>query len=177
MTGPRTCGVRWAPFDAPPVGARNSRAVLELKRGEAKFLSGCVQAFLESFERDVADVLRRELRGIEPAPVQELREELTLLTRQLESRRVHDAHRPLIRRVLVDGRRAAAAAMEGPLAKVIDPVVAGALRRGLRSYEEFLKAPWLVGVSDAVVPRLTDFLSIRFAEELSPGRPPLAARV
>jgi hypothetical protein len=65
---------------------------------------------------------------------------------------------------LGDGRRSAAAAIETPLAKVIDPEVARSLRRGLFSYEGFLKAPWLDGVEEARVPRLTDFLSIRFAD-------------
>jgi diguanylate cyclase (GGDEF)-like protein len=125
----------------------------------------------------VADVLRRELRGVEPASVREMREELTLLTRQLESRRVHPAHLPLIRRVLVEGRRSAAAAIEGPLAKVIDPEVARSLRRGLFSYEAFLKASWLDGAAEARVPRLTDFLSIRFAEEVAEGRSSLLPRV
>jgi diguanylate cyclase (GGDEF)-like protein len=151
--------------------------MVELKRGEAKFLQGCAQGFLESFERTVADVLRRELRGVEPASVREMREELTLLMRQLESRKVHPAHLPLIRRVLVDGRRSAAAAIEAPLAKVIDPEVARSLRRGLFSYEAFLKAPWLDGVEEARVPRLTDFLSIRFAEEMAEGHSNLAPRV
>jgi diguanylate cyclase (GGDEF)-like protein len=149
----------------------------ELKRGEAKFLQGCTQTFLEAFERSVADVLRRELHGVEPSSVREMREELTLLVRQLESRRVHPAHLPLIRRVLVDGRRHAAAAIEAPLAKVIDPEVARSLRRGLLSYEAFLKAPLLEGIEEARVPRLTDFLSIRFAEEVANGHTKLAPRV
>ncbi|HEY2511322.1 MAG TPA: diguanylate cyclase [Polyangiaceae bacterium] len=148
----------------------------ELKRGEAKFVFGCVQAFLETFERDVAEVLRRELRGIEPARVAELRQELTLLLRQLESRRVHDAYLPLVRRALLDARKVAASAIEAPLAKVVDAKVADSLRRGLGSYEEFLVAPWLEGVPDARIPRLTDFLSVRFAEEAAPGLSALAPR-
>jgi diguanylate cyclase (GGDEF)-like protein len=148
----------------------------ELKRGEAKFILGCVQAFAEAFERDVADVLRRELRGVEPSRVNEMRQELALLLRQLESRRVHEAYVPLVRRVLLDARRTAATAIEEPLAKVVDPKVADALRRGLLSYDEFLKAPWLDGATDARVPRLTDFLSIRFAEEAAPGVSALAPR-
>ena len=72
----------------------------ELKRGEAAFLRTSVQTFLEAFERDVADVLRRELGGIEPPAVRELRNELTVLMRQLEMKtgrvRVHPAHAPLV---------------------------------------------------------------------------------
>src|SRR5690349_15676942 len=70
-----------------PAASSTVRAMPELKRGEAKFILGCVQTFLEGFERDVAQVLRRELRGIEPPKVIELRQELSLLMRQLESRR------------------------------------------------------------------------------------------
>src|SRR5262249_52638047 len=92
--------------------ARLDERMVGLKRGEAKFLQGCAQSFLETFERTVADVLRRELRGVEHASVREMREELTSLMRQLESRRVHPAHLPLVRRVLFDGRRSAAAAIE-----------------------------------------------------------------
>ncbi len=149
----------------------------ELKRGEAKFILGCVQSFLEAFERDVAAILRQELRGIEPPKVIELRQELSLLMRQLESRRVHEAYAPLVRRVLRDARRAAATAVEAPLAKVVDDGVAKSLRRSLLSYEEFLKAPWLDGVDDARIPRITDFLSIRFAEEAAPGPASLAPRL
>ena len=133
----------------------------ELKRGEAAFLRTSVQTFLEAFERDVADVLRRELGGIEPPAVRELRNELTVLMRQLEMKtgrvRVHPAHAPLVQRVLMDGRRSAAASMEHPLSKVVHPEVVKTLRRALVPYEELLKAPWLEDVRPARVPRVTDF--------------------
>jgi diguanylate cyclase (GGDEF)-like protein len=77
---------------------------------------------------------------------------------------------------LLDARRKAAVGIEVPLAKVTDPKIAQALRRGLLSYEEFLKAAWLDGAGESRVPRLTDFLSIRFAEEASVGPPSLAPR-
>ncbi|MGC4091521.1 MAG: GGDEF domain-containing protein [Polyangiaceae bacterium] len=153
----------------------------ELKRGEAGFLRSCVQRFVEAFEAEVADVLRRELGGVEPAPVRELRNELAVLARQLEMKatrvRVHPAHAPLVARVLVDGRRKAAAASEGPLSKVIDPETVKALRRQLVPYQELLRATWLADVKPARVPRITDFLSIHFAEQAGAAGPPLDARV
>jgi diguanylate cyclase (GGDEF)-like protein len=152
----------------------------ELKRGEAAFLRTCVQGFGETFEREVADVLRRELGGIEPPSVRELRNELTVLMRQLEMKtgrvRVHPAHAPLIQRVLMDGRRAAAAAMEHPLSKVVHPDVVKTLRRALVPFEELLKASWLSDCKPARVPRITDFLSIHFAEQAGAGGAPLPAR-
>lgn len=152
----------------------------ELKRGEAAFLKTCVQGFLENFERDVADVLRRELGGVEPPSVREMRNELTVLMRQLEMKtarvRVHPAHAPLVQRVLMEGRRAAAASMERPLSKVVHPEIAKTLRRALVPYEELLKASFLADVTPARVPRITDFLSIHFAEQAGAGGAPLPPR-
>ncbi|HET9959234.1 MAG TPA: GGDEF domain-containing protein [Polyangiaceae bacterium] len=141
----------------------------ELKRGEAQFLRSCVQRFVESFESGVASVLRRELGGILPAPVRELQNELTVLTRQLDAKsrpvRVHPAHAPLIRRILVDARRSAAQNIEEPLQKVVDPDVNKTLRRAVLPYQELLAASWVKAVAPARIPRITDFLSIHFAEQ------------
>jgi len=145
----------------------------ELKRGEAAFLRKCVESFLETFERNVVEVLRRELGGVEPPAVRELRNELAVLARQLEMKtnrvRVHPAHAPLVHRVLVDGRRNAAAAIEEPLSKVVDLEVTKTLRRALVPYQELLKAPWIAETNPARVPRITDFLSIHFAEQAGAG--------
>lgn len=153
----------------------------ELKRGEAKFLHGCVDAFAQAFERDVAEVLRAELFGIEPEPVHHLRGQLQLLLRQLESRQstmsLHEAMVGLAKRVLIVERRLAAERVEGPLAKVTEPKVAQALQRELRRFDDALAAPWLAEAQPQRIPRLTDFLSIRFAAEASPRRPQLAPRV
>ncbi|MFZ5891056.1 MAG: diguanylate cyclase [Myxococcota bacterium] len=152
----------------------------ELKRGEAGFLRNCAQSFQEGFEQKVAEVLRRELGGVEPPHVRELRNELTVLIRQLEMKgsrvRVHPAHAPLIHRVLVDGRRSTAAAMEDPLSKVIHPDVVKTLRRALVPYQELLKLSWIAEVAPARVPRITDYLSIHFAERAGAGGPALAPR-
>lgn len=153
----------------------------ELKRGEAKFLHGCVDAFARGFERDVAEVLRSELHGIEPEPVHVLREQLQLLLRQLETRQavitLHETMSGLLKRILISERRVAAERIEGPLAKVTEPKVAQALHRELRRFDELMSAPWFEDARPQRIPRLTDFLSIRFAAEAAPVRPPLAPRV
>lgn len=153
----------------------------ELKRGEARFVHECVTAFAEAFDRTVADVLKRELRGVEPASVQELREQLQLLLRQLESRqssvRVHEAMLPLVRRVLLSERRRRAETVEHPLAKTTDPTVVAALGRELKRFDDMLASDEIVAVPAQRIPRLTDFLSIRFAAEAAAGSPPLLPRV
>ncbi|HET9932827.1 MAG TPA: GGDEF domain-containing protein, partial [Polyangiaceae bacterium] len=58
-----------------------------------------------------------------------------------------------------------AASIEHPMAKVVDPEVVKTLRRALVPFQELLKAPWLSSVTPARVPRVTDYLSIHFAEQ------------
>ncbi|MCK6532727.1 MAG: diguanylate cyclase [Polyangiaceae bacterium] len=153
---------------------------MEFHRGEATFLRSCLQSFSEHFETAVVDVLRRELRGIQPASVAELREQLQLLMRQLESRgntvQVHEAMAGLLRRVLMTQRRRVAESLDVPLAKAVDPHVVGALHREVRRYEDLLGAPWCTAARPQPIPKLTDFLSIRFAAEAMPGAPPLEPR-
>jgi len=152
----------------------------DFHRGEATFLRNSLQAFSEHFEKSIVEVLARELRGIHPANVQELREQIQLLMRQLESRgttvQVHGAMEGLLKRVLLTERRRVAESLEVPLAKAVDPHVVGALHREVRRYEDLLAAPWCVAAKAQRVPRLTDFLSIRFAAEAMTGAPALAPR-
>jgi hypothetical protein len=118
--------------------------VPELKRGEAKFLLDAVTSFSARFDRDIVEVLAKELRGVEPASVRELREQLQLALRQLESRqsnvRVHEAMLPLLKRVLLGERRHLAEALERPLAKASDPAVHGALGRELKRFDDVLSS-------------------------------------
>ncbi len=44
----------------------------EFTRSEAKSLSTCVERFAASFQRDVAEVIARQFRGIQPADVAEV---------------------------------------------------------------------------------------------------------
>ncbi|MFO0564035.1 MAG: diguanylate cyclase [Polyangiaceae bacterium] len=152
----------------------------EFHRGEATFLRKCLESFSNHFEHSVVEVLSKELRGIQPASVQELREQIQLVMRQLESRgttvQVHDAMDGLLKRVLLTERRRVAESLEVPLAKAVDPVVVGALQREARRFEDFLAAPWCMAVTAQRIPRLTDFLSIHFAAEAMPNAPALAPR-
>lgn len=152
----------------------------ELHRGEVTFLKNQVEAFSAHFEESVVGVLKRELRGVQPAGVQELREQLQLLLRQLESRggtvQVHDAMVGLLKRVLLTQRRRVAESLEVPLAKAVDPHVVGALHREVRRYEDLLAADWCAAAKAQRVPRLTDYLSIRFAAEAMADAPGLLPR-
>jgi diguanylate cyclase (GGDEF)-like protein len=152
----------------------------ELQHGEALFVHGCVEAFVAQFERTVVEVLARELRGLQPTAVRELREQLTLLMRQLEVRsgpvRVHEAMSGLLKRVLLSERRRIAESLEVPLAKAIEPNIVGALQREVRRFDDLMAIPWINEAQAQRIPRLTDFLSIRFAAAATPDAPPLFPR-
>jgi diguanylate cyclase (GGDEF)-like protein len=153
--------------------------VIELKRGEAKFVLACVSSFAAEFERSIVAVLAAELHGVEPPEVREVREQLQLLQRQLESRQqtvgIHDTMGGLVKRVLASERRRVAEALERPLAKASAPGVVSALHREVRRYDDMLAR--LPAGKMQVIPRLTDFLSIRFAAEAMRDAPKLGPRV
>jgi diguanylate cyclase (GGDEF)-like protein len=156
--------------------------MIDLKRGEAKFVLGCVSSFAQEFERGVVSVLAGELRGVEPPEVRELREQLYLLQRQLESTRqqtvrVHDTMAGLLKRVLSNERRRVAEALERPLAKASSPGVVSALQREVMRYDQLLTRPPFDDARMQAIPQLTDFMSIRFAAEAMRDAPKLAPRV
>lgn len=155
--------------------------MLELKRGEAKFVLSCVQSFAAEFERGVVAVLARELPGVEPPEVREVREQLTLLERQLETRqntiKIHSSMLGLIKRVLASERRRVAEELDRPLAKATAPGVVKALTARVLRYDAFIAREELDTVKPQPLPRLTDFMSIRFAAEAMPDAPALAPRI
>ena len=153
----------------------------ELTKGEAQALLGATRRFIEVFERDVVEVLSAELRGAQPAQVIEVREQLSLLSRQLELKpktlRVHDAHAGLLKRIVIDERRRAAEAIDEPLRKAIQSEVVKLLHRELRPLDELMTSEWFREAKATRLPRLTDYLSIRFAERATVALAPLAPRV
>lgn len=140
----------------------------EFTRSEAKALSVCVERFTAAFQRDVAEVIARQFRGIQPADIAEIIGQLSLLGRQLDSPQkpvvVHDGHRGLLKRVLVDQRRQQADAIDVPLQKAASATLIKLLRRDLVSLEFLMDTEWFRETIALRVPALTDFLSIRHAE-------------
>jgi diguanylate cyclase (GGDEF)-like protein len=145
----------------------------DFTKGQTRFLEGCVEAFTESFRSGVADVLAAQFRGAQPAEVVELREQLSLLKQQLSTKskpsRVHDTLTPLLKRIVIDERRRAAEAIDPPMQRAVDPQLVRHLQREVRPLEEMMEASWFQEARALRVPRLTDFLSIRFAEASAAG--------
>ncbi|MCA9621942.1 MAG: GGDEF domain-containing protein, partial [Myxococcales bacterium] len=99
----------------------------------------------------------------------EVLEELSLLERQLQVRtqkaKVHDAHSRLLKRILIDERRHTAEAIDEPLQKAVDRGVIHQLMRETNKLEQFMEQPWFDSVEAMRLPKLTDYLSVRYAEE------------
>jgi diguanylate cyclase (GGDEF)-like protein len=152
----------------------------EFTKGAAKVLETCVASFTESFRLGVVEVLAQQFRGAQPAEVLEIREQLSLLSQQLGAKakpvRVHDAHNPLLKRIVIDERRRAAEAIDPPMQRAIDPQMVRYLQREVRPLEEIMAASWFHETQALRVPRLTDYLSIRFAEDAAVSQPKLRPR-
>ncbi len=132
----------------------------------------CVTGFVAAFRHEIAEVLAAELRGVQPAEVNDLIAEAALVERALDQKtkpvRVHDAHAPLLKRALIEARREQARAIDGPLQKTTDGQVIRMLRRELQLVEHLMSASWVGGIVPLRVPALTDYLSIRHAEAALP---------
>src|SRR5262249_34418237 len=138
----------------------------------ARILAECVTRFGAAFRRDVRDVLAAQFRGCEPAEVAETIGQLAILQRQLEVQKkvvpVHDGHRELVKRVLVEERRRIAEEIDAPLQRAIDRQLIKMLRREIATIEHLMEGPWFEAVDPQRIPRLTDYLSIRHAEAAVP---------
>lgn len=152
----------------------------EFTSAEARAVLKWLAAWAQDFEARVDGPLRAQLRGVRPAEVAELLGQLALAQKQLETRakpvRVHEQLGPLLKRVLVEQRRACAEASEEPMQKVVHSAVGKQLLRDLRSVEHLLEAPWIAQCKALRVPRVTDYLSIQHAEAADPQRGALAPR-
>ena len=144
----------------------------ELTRAEAKTLSVAIERFGQHFQREVAGVLASQFRGAQPAEINELIGQLSILGHQLEGRQkgvlVHDAHAGLLKRILIDQRRRIAEEIDLPLQKAVDAQLIRLLEREILSLEHLMQAPWFQEARPIRIPRLTDYLSIRHAEAAHP---------
>ncbi len=151
----------------------------EFSKGESKVLLAAVQRFTQTFQSEVVDVLATRFRGAQPPEVVELREHLALLAQALGMKGkpllVHDAQNSLLKRIILDERRRAAEAIDEPLQSTHNPEIVRHLLREVRYVDDLMQAAWFRAAPPLRTPRLTDYLSIRWAEEAG-ASPKLLAR-
>ncbi|HEY8377161.1 MAG TPA: GGDEF domain-containing protein [Nannocystis sp.] len=157
--------------------------MIELDGLQAHVLVRCVERFREAVRRDLAEVVRAELRGFEPAEIRELDEELAVIVHQLAARpnaasrapsdpwpacSVHEIHARMLKRCILVERRALAQEIDGPRQKTTHREAIRFLERELRVLDGLLLTEWCLAAKPARIPRLTDYVSIRHAEAARP---------
>lgn len=163
--------------------------MLEFDGVQSHVMVRCLERFRDRVQHEIAEVVARELRGFLPAQLRELLEELDVMLRQLSvgpnlknhspsdawpNTVVHDVHARMIKRVVVAQRRALAREIDGPRQKTTHREAIGWLEREIRILDQLLALEWMTATRSAVIPKLTDFLTIRHAEALTidPEGPP-----
>ncbi|MCA9704297.1 MAG: GGDEF domain-containing protein [Myxococcales bacterium] len=148
---------------------------------EAKILRGAIADFRGAIESELAEPIRAQLRGYQPPELVELEQELTLVGRQLANGEstflVHEIHARLLKAVVTRQRRALAAEIDEPRRRTGHRDTIRYLEKELRVLDDVVLAPWFSEVATARLPRLTDYLSLRFAERALGDAEELAPRV
>jgi len=83
-----------------------------------------------------------------------------------EEHSIPDEYAPLIKRVVLQQRRIVASRLEEPLSKTFHPELIGNLEKELEPIRKLMEAPWFQEAQALRVPHLTEFLAIKFVEEL-----------
>jgi len=148
---------------------------------EAKILRGAVSRFREAMETELAEPIRTQLRDYRPPELTELDQELALVSRQLENGeppiKVHHIHARLLKAIITHQRRALATEIDEPRRRTGHRETIRYLEKELRILDRVVHAPWFTEVAPARLPRLTDYLSLRFAERALGETEALAPRV
>lgn len=148
---------------------------------QAKILRSAIARFQEAVQAELVAPVRAQLREYRPAELAELDQELALVSLQLGSGepplQVHDVHARLLKAVVAHQRRALASEIDEPRRRTGHREAIRYLEKELRVLDEVIEAPWFSEVTAARLPRLTDYLSLRYAEQALGGADALAPRV
>jgi diguanylate cyclase (GGDEF)-like protein len=83
-----------------------------------------------------------------------------------ERHEIPDEFIPLIKRLAIHQRRLVATKLEEPMGKTFHPELIDNLERELEPIKALMAAPWFQSAPALRVPHLTEFLSIKFVEEM-----------
>jgi diguanylate cyclase (GGDEF)-like protein len=163
-------------------GARRTLGVMpEFDAVQAKILRSAVASFQKAVQVELAEPIRAQLRDYRPVELVELDQELAIVALQLgngeSSFMVHDIHARLLKAVVAHQRRALASEIDEPRRRTDHREAIRYLEKELRVLDDVIAAPWFSEVAPARLPRLTDYLSLRFAEQVLGGGQSLEPRV
>jgi diguanylate cyclase (GGDEF)-like protein len=150
----------------------------ELSATQTKVVTECVRRFRRRLEDDLLGEIKRQLAGFEPPAIRELLGELDIIANQLVrtsdalQTSIHDVHASLLKQIILTERRMMATEASGPRTRTHDRDAIHFLESKVRVLDEILAETWFLEAKAARVPRLSDYISIHWAEadlpELAP---------
>lgn len=164
------------------VGRRSRlQVMLRFDAGLARVLRAAIEAFGERMHVEVGEPVAEQLRGYRPPELETIEQELRLVGQQLTSGEqafhVHEIHGRLLKAVVIHRRRELANSIDEPRRRTGHRAAIRFLEKELRLLEKVMHEPWFSRVEVARVPRLTDYVSVRFAEQALGDRSKLEPRV
>lgn len=133
-------------------------------------------AFHDWFKKNIVVKLQAQIGYKLPSEVDTILTKLSDMVKFLKKRNaggalkeehsVAEEYAPLIKRIMIHQRRIVASKLEEPLSKTFHPELIGNLEKELEPVRKIMEAPWFQETTALRVPHLTEFLSIKFVEEM-----------
>jgi diguanylate cyclase (GGDEF)-like protein len=134
------------------------------------------EAFTEWLKKNIVVKLQAQIGYKLPSEVDSILAKLSALANFLKKRNsggsIKEEHNiaedfaPLIKRVIIHQRRIVASKLEEPLSKTFHPELIGNLEQELEPVRKIMETPWFQETIALRVPHLTEFLAIKFVEEM-----------
>jgi diguanylate cyclase (GGDEF)-like protein len=144
------------------------------------------EAFAEWMKKNLVVKLQAQIGYKMPSEVDAVLSPLSALTAVLKKRNgggkireeheVPEEYASLVKRLILHQRRLMASKLEEPLSKTFHPELFANLVKELEPVQAMMAAPWFRGAQALRVPHLTEFLAIKFVEEMHKPAHALEAR-
>jgi diguanylate cyclase (GGDEF)-like protein len=148
----------------------------ELRNDQCDVLEKYTDGFVESVKKTLVAKLQSQIGFRLPSEVDHVLSRLAALGSWLQRReedgppkeiyRIPDDHLPVVKRLVLWQRRVLATKLEEPLSKTFHPELIANLERELEPLQEFMQADWFETTTPLRVPHLTEFLAIKFVEDM-----------
>jgi diguanylate cyclase (GGDEF)-like protein len=139
------------------------------------------ESYLEGLKKNIVVKLQSQIGYKLPSELDSVLGRLSALIQLLKKRNqgeggreiaIRDEHAvpeefaSVIKRVVLHQRRIVASRLEEPLSKTFHPELIGNLEKELEPIRRLMEAPWFLEAQALRVPHLTEFLAIKFVEEM-----------
>jgi diguanylate cyclase (GGDEF)-like protein len=143
---------------------------------ECDMIEKYVDSFTDGLKKNIVVKLQAQIGYKLPSELDSVLAKLSALGMLLKKRNtggtikaehnIPEDHVPVIKRVMLNQRRLVASKLEEPLSKTFHPELIGNLEKELEPIRNIMEAPWFLEAPALRVPHLTEFLSIKFVEEM-----------